>query len=90
MKELELLQEKLQHLVRKYQSMQADLERLKKANEKLQSTIAGQQKTMEDMTRDLQARSVVLSSESSGNNREALKQHLDLVIREIEKNIESL
>ncbi|KAA5536569.1 hypothetical protein F0919_02555 [Taibaiella lutea] len=90
MKELELLQEKLQQLLKHHNAVQSDLDRLKKINEK-QSALIEQQKTeIVKVQQELTLKSVAYSAGSMEGDKEKLKQHLDLVIREIEKNIESL
>jgi hypothetical protein len=91
MKELELLQEKLQQLLKHHSAVQSDLERLKKTNEK-QSALIEQQKTeLEKLQQELKLKSVAFSAGgSTEEDKEKLKQHLDSVIREIEKNIDSL
>jgi hypothetical protein len=91
MKELELLQEKLQQLLKHHSAVQSDLERLKKTNEK-QSALIEQQKTeLEKLQQELKLKSVAFSTGgSTEEDKEKLKQHLDSVIREIEKNIDSL
>jgi uncharacterized membrane protein (DUF106 family) len=90
MKELELLQERLRDLLKQYIAMKSDMERLRKTNEKHLATIAQQQHAIENVQKELQAKAVVLSASSIIDHKEDLKQHLDQVIREIEKNIESL
>jgi hypothetical protein len=90
MKELELLQEKLQLLIKQYAALKTDTERLKKANAKQAAIIAEQQNTIENVQKELQRKAVVLSATDTEAEKENLKQHLDQVIRELEKNIESL
>ena len=90
MKELELLQEKLQLLIKQYTALKTDTERLKKANDKRAAIIAEQQTTIENAQKELQRKAVILSASDSQTEKENLKQHLDQVIRELEKNIESL
>lgn len=91
MKELELLQEKLQQLLKHHNAVQSDLDRLKKINEKQAALIEQQKTEIEKAQQELTLKSVAFSAGSSmEGDKEKLKQHLDLVIREIEKNIESL
>jgi hypothetical protein len=90
MKELELLQEKLQHLIRQYTALKSDAQRLRKANEKQAAIIADQQNEIENTRKELRLQSVILSASDFDGDKDNLKQHLDEVIREIEKNIESL
>ncbi|HEY0298583.1 MAG TPA: hypothetical protein VGB84_05115 [Arachidicoccus sp.] len=90
MKELELLQERLQQLIKQYAALKADADRLKKANDKQAAIIADQQNTIEEVQRELQRKAVILSASDAEAEKENLKQHLDRVIRELEKNIESL
>lgn len=90
MKELELLQEKLQQLLKHHNAVQLDLERLRKTNEKQNAIIEKQKLDIEEVKRALTQKSVAFSANGFNDDKESLKQHLDLVIREIEKNIESL
>jgi hypothetical protein len=90
MKELELLQERLQQLIKQHAALKADADRLKKANDKQAAIIADQQNTIEEVQRELQRKAVILSASDAEAEKENLKQHLDRVIRELEKNIESL
>jgi len=90
MKELELLQEKLQQLLKHHNAVQLDLDRLKKINDKQSALIEQQKAEIEEVRKELTLKSVAFSAGNTDTNKEKLKQHLDLVIREIEKNIESL
>lgn len=90
MKELELLQDKLQQLLKHHNAVQSDLDRLKKINEKQTALIEQQKAELDQVRQELTLKAVALSASGFDGNKEDLKQHLDLVIREIEKNIESL
>lgn len=90
MKELELLQQKLEHLLKRYAAMQAHVTRLETVNSRQAAVIQEQQGQMELLQKELQLKSVVLSATHAETDKEMLKQHLDKVIREIEKNIELL
>lgn len=92
MKELELLQQKLEQLMKHFSASQAEKERLEKANVRQAAIIAGQEEKIAALETELQLKSVALSA--GGIHTEAEKQklkvHLDKVIRTIEKNIELL
>jgi hypothetical protein len=90
MKELELLQQKLEHLLKNHAALQLTLTRLETANAKQAATIEEQQGKIESLQKQLQLKSVAISATYSASEKEQLKQHLDQVISEIEKNIELL
>ncbi|MFA6056961.1 MAG: hypothetical protein WC756_02090 [Taibaiella sp.] len=90
MKELELLQQKLEQLLKQYAAVQANASRLEKINSRQAAVIEEQQTKMETLQKELQLKSVVLSATYTGSDKEQLKQHLDQVITEIEKNLELL
>lgn len=90
MKELELLQQKLDHLLKSYGTLQATYARLETANARQAATIEKQQLEIGTLQKELQLKSVAISASHSGPEKEQLKQHLDQVIAEIEKNLELL
>ena len=90
MKELELLQQKLEQLLKQYAAVQANASRLEKINSRQTAVIEEQQTKIETLQKELQLKSVVLSATYTGSDKEQLKQHLDQVINEIEKNLELL
>lgn len=90
MKELELLQQKLDHLLKSYTALQLTTARLEAANAKQAATIEEQQGKIESLQKELQLKSVAISATYSASEKEQLKQHLDQVIAEIEKNLELL
>lgn len=90
MKELELLQQKLEQLLKQYAAVQANASRLEKINSRQTAVIEEQQTKIETLQKELQLKSVVLSATYTGSDKEQLKQHLDQVITEIEKNLELL
>lgn len=91
MKELELLQQKLEQLLKHYAALQADKERMGKTIDKQAAIIHGQREKLESLETELKLKSVALSAGGTDNDqKENLKKHLDDVIREIERNIEML
>ncbi len=90
MKELELLQQKLEHLLKSYTALQPTATRLEATNAKQAATIEEQQGKIESLQKELQLKSVAISATYSAPEKELLKQHLDQVIAEIEKNLELL
>jgi hypothetical protein len=90
MKELELLQQKLEQLLKQYAAVQANASRLEKINSRQAAVIEEQQTKIEILQKELQLKSVVLSATYTGSDKEQLKQHLDQVITEIERNLELL
>lgn len=91
MQELELLQQKLEHLLKRFVALQAEQTRLQQTVSKQTEIIADQKERIVQLEKEIQLKSVVISaSGSDGQEKEKLKKHLDKVIREIEKNIEML
>jgi|GEM_PF-1778635 len=92
MKELELLQQRLEQLIRRFTALQAEKERMDKALARQAEIISGQQETINRLEQELQLKTVAgsVAGTASPAEKEQLKQHLDQVIREIEKNIELL
>jgi hypothetical protein len=90
MKELELLQQKLEQLLKRYAALQANASRLEKMNSRQAAVIEEQQTKIETLQKELQLNSVALSATYTGSDKDQLKQHLDKVIIEIEKNLELL
>jgi cysteine sulfinate desulfinase/cysteine desulfurase-like protein len=90
MKELELLQQKLEQLLKRYAALQANVSRLEKTNARQAVVIEEQQTKIETLQKELQLKSVALSATYTGSDKDQLKQHLDKVIIEIEKNLELL
>lgn len=90
MKELELLQQKLEQLLKRYAALQANVSRLEKINSRQAAVIEEQQAKMDTLQKELQLKSVALSANYTGSDKEQLRQHLDKVIIEIEKNLELL
>jgi phage host-nuclease inhibitor protein Gam len=90
MKELELLQQKLEQLLKRYAALQANASRLEKINSRQAAVIEEQQTKIETLQKELQLNSVALSATYTGSDKDQLKQHLDKVIIEIEKNLELL
>lgn len=92
MKELELLQQKLEQLIKRFTALQAEKERLEQAGQKQAGIISELQAKIAALESELQLKSVALSASGSHSEEEKqkLKIHLDRVIREIEKNIELL
>lgn len=88
MKELESLQQKLEQLIKRYSALKAENERLEKMNAKQTEIIKAHEEKISALATELQMNSVAVAA--SGDERQKLKQHLDSVIKEIEKNIELL
>ncbi len=89
MHELELLQQKLDQLLKRFASALADKERLEKTIAQQLLTIEQQQERIDNQEEELRARGVA-DSAYTDRDREKLKKHLDKVIQAIEKNIELL
>lgn len=91
MQELELLQQKLDALLKRFSALQAENERLEKNRQQLSGVIADQQEKLNALEATLQSRAVVLStSEMTEEQKVHFKQHLEQLISEIDKNIELL
>ena len=92
MKELELLQQKLEQLIKRFSALQAEKERMEQLNKRQAGIITAQEEKITALEAELQSSSVVLSASGtfSGLEKEKLKAQLDRVIREIEQNIELL
>lgn len=92
MKELELLQQRLEQLMKHFAAAQAEKERLEKNNLRQAALISEQEKTITKLETALQLKSVAISTAGAHTEEEKqqLKAHLDKVIRVIEKNIELL
>lgn len=91
MQELELLQQKLDALIKRFAALQAENERLEKNKQQLSGVIAEQQDKLTAMETALKSRSVALSaSEMTEEQKVHFKQHLEQLISEIDKNIEML
>lgn len=92
MKELELLQQKLEQLLKLFAASQADKERMEKANTRQAAVIAAQEEKIAALEQELQLRSVARSANGllADDEKQRLKDHLDKLIQTIEKNIELL
>lgn len=92
MKELELLQQKLEQLIKRFSALQAEKEKWEQAGMRQAEIITALQTRIDTLESELQLKSVALSASGkhTESDKEQLKQHLDKVIREIEKNIELL
>ncbi len=92
MKELELLQQKLEQLIKRFAALHAEKERLEQAGNRQAGIITALQNKIAALESELQFKSVALSTSGahSDEEKQKLKTHLDRVIREIEKNIELL
>lgn len=91
MQELELLQQKLDALIRRFSALQAENERLEKSRQQLSGVITGQQQKLEQLETLLRSQSVALgAADMTGAQKEQLRQHLEQLIGEIDKNIEML
>jgi vacuolar-type H+-ATPase subunit D/Vma8 len=91
MQELELLQQKLDALLKRFTALQAENERLEKGRQQLSGVIAEQQDKLTALENALKSRSVALSaSDMTEDQRAHFKQHLEQLIGEIDKNIEML
>lgn len=90
MKELELLQQKLEHLLKRYAALQATATRLETAHARQVGIIREQALQISSLQKTLQLKSVAASATHSESEKEQFKQHLDQVIIEIEKNLELL
>lgn len=91
MQELEILQQKLDALVRRFAALQAENERLAKSKERLSVVIADQQEKLTALEAALKSRAVALgASEMPEAQKEQLKQNLEQLISEIDRNIEML
>jgi len=92
MKELELLQQQLEQLIKRFTALQAEKDKLELAGQRQAEIITELKARVTVLESDLQLRSVALSA--SGHHSEdkklELRTHLDRVIREIEKNLELL
>lgn len=91
MQELELLQQKLDALLKRFAALQAENERLEKGRQQLSGVIAEQQDKLKVLETALKSQSVALStSDMKEEQRAHFKQHLEQLIGEIDKNIEML
>lgn len=91
MQELELLQQKLDALLKRFAALQAENERLEKGRQQLSGVIAAQQDKLSILETALKSRSVALSASDMTEEQKAnFKQHLEQLIGEIDKNIEML
>jgi len=92
MKELELLQQKLELLLKRYAAVLGEKERLEELCNRHTGTISDQQNKIAALETELQLKAVALSTTGThaGEDKQKLKTHLERVIREIEKNIELL
>lgn len=91
MQELELLQQKLDALLKRFAALQAENERLEKGRQQLSGVIAAQQDKLSILETALKSRSVALSALDMTEEQKAnFKQHLEQLIGEIDKNIEML
>lgn len=91
MQELELLQQKLDALIRRFAALQAENERLEKNKQQLSGIITDQQQKLEQLETLLRSRSVALgAADMDGEQKEQLRRHLEQLISEIDKNIEML
>lgn len=91
MQELELLQQKLEQLLKRFVALQADQARLQQTVSRQTEIITDQKERILQLEKEIQLKSIVISaSGTDGQEKEKLKKHLDNVIREIEKNIEML
>ena len=92
MKELELLQQKLEQLIKRFTALQAEKERLEQVGRKQDGIITELRTKIAVLESELQLKSVAFSATGthSEEEKQKLKIHLDHVIKEIEKNIELL
>lgn len=90
MKELELLQQKLEQLLKNYAALQARAKRMEADHARQAVLIEEKQAKIETLQKELQLKSVAISATFSITEKDQLKQHLDQVISEIEKNLELL
>jgi hypothetical protein len=90
MKELELLQQKLEQLLKSYATLQARAKRMEQDNARQATVIDEKQAKIELLQKELQLKSIAISATFSTTEKDQLKQHLDQVISEIEKNLELL
>ena len=91
MQELELLQQKLDALIRRFAALQAENERLEKNKQQLSGIITDQQQKLEQLETLLRSQSVAIgAAEMNGEQKEQLRRHLEQLISEIDKNIEML
>lgn len=92
MKELELLQQKLEQLIKRFAALQAEKEKLELAGQRQAGIITELKARITTLESDLQLKSVAISASGhySEEEKQELKMHLDRVIREIEKNLELL
>lgn len=91
MKELELLQQKLDQLIKRLAALQGEKDRLEQTCDRHAATISEQQEKIGALENALRLKSVALSASAAPTgDKDQLKAHLNRVIREIEKNIEQL
>jgi chromosome segregation ATPase len=91
MKELELLQQKVEQLIKQYTALKAEHERLNKKFEKQSTMLFQREEELKNTQEELKWQSVTQAATSlTSEAKEKLKLHLEQIISEIEKNIEML
>ena len=89
--ELELLQEKLGKLLKKYAALQAEHLRLQQLHDKQEELIAGQQQKIAELEKQVQVQAIAdVDITELGIKKEDLKKYLEQVIGEIDKNLAML
>jgi hypothetical protein len=88
MQELNLLQKKLNGLIKAYSALQAEGEQLRKINEKQRKEIEKQEKAIRNLEEQLQWSATGKAINMlDDEKKEFLKQQLDKALLELEKNI---
>jgi len=88
MEELALLQQKLNRLIKSFSALQAEKMRLQKVNLKQEKHIEAQKQEIEYLKKEAETNAVSgVFNKAEPEKKEHLKQQLDKVIRELEKNI---
>lgn len=90
MQELDQLHNRLNRLLKRFQELKAEKEKLLKKIERQEQALKEQSARMEVMEQELQSRTIAGHIGTDGDDKAILKQYLDELIQQVEYNIKLL